>query len=98
MEGVDFGIFPPVTRYFKGVPVVTYEGILLDIDSKLQLYGISGSYNVRSVGSLAAETTVGVLQSLNSTSQVSIKAVDVPKLMSTAVEVMTYKLNPDRYT
>ncbi|KAK3085496.1 hypothetical protein FSP39_004241 [Pinctada imbricata] len=96
LDGVHFEEFPPAMRYIKGIPIVTYEGILLDIDSKLQLYGISGPYNIRSVGSLAAETTVGILQSLNSTSQVSIKAIDVPRLMSTAVQVMTYKLNPTR--
>ena len=68
----------------------------MDINSNLQLFGISGAYNIRSVGSLAAETAVGVLQTLNQSSQVSIKAVDAPKLMSTVVEVMTCKLNPNR--
>ena len=69
----------------------------IDIDTKIQMYGITGSYNIRSVGSLAAETTVGVLQSLSPVSQVSIKARDVPALMSTLVEVMTCKINTDRY-
>ena len=96
LKDINFGEFPPITRYFKGIPVVTFEGMIMDIDSKLQLFGISGAYNIRSVGSLAAETAVGVLQTLNQSSQVSIKAVDVPKLMSTVVEVMTCKLNPNR--
>ena len=65
------------------------------IDTKLQLYGITDGYNIRSVGSLAAETTVGLLQSLNPHSQVSIKAVDVPSIVT---EVMTCKVNLDRYS
>jgi hypothetical protein len=50
----------------------------IDIDTKLQMHGMTNTYNIRSVGSLAAETTVGVLQTLNPNSQVSIKARDVP--------------------
>lgn len=61
------------------------------------MYTIVGPYNIRSVGSLAAETTVGILQSLYPNNQVSIKARDVPGLMSSVVEVMTCKLNPNRY-
>lgn len=60
LDGVVFSVFPPVGRYIKGVPIIIYEGILLDIDSKLQMFAIVGSYNIRSVGSLAAETTVTV--------------------------------------
>ena len=97
LGGVDFGVFPPQRQYIKGIPVVTFQGLCIDIDTKLQMYGIAGTYNIRSVGSLAAETTVGVLQTLNPVSQVSIKARDVPVLMASVVEVMTTQLNHDRY-
>lgn len=50
----------------------------MDIGTKLQMYTIVAPYNIRSVGSLAAETTVGILQSLYPNNQVSIKARDVP--------------------
>ena len=96
LDGVSFGTFPPASRFQKGIPVITFEGMLMDIDSKLQMYGMTGSYNIRTVGSLAAETTVGILQSLYPTNQVSIKARDVPSLISTVVEVMTCKINPNR--
>ena len=98
LDGVHFGSFPPPGRYIKSIPIVTFEGLCIDIDTKLQLYGITDGYNIRSVGSLAAETTVGLLQSLNPHSQVSIKAVDVPSLMSIVTEVMTCKVNLDRYS
>jgi hypothetical protein len=93
LQGVNFEQFPPHTLYVQNIPVVTFEGLLIDIDSKVQLYSICGPYNI---GSLAAETTLGILQSLNPVSSVSIKAVDVPRLMATTIEVMTCKLDPDR--
>jgi hypothetical protein len=76
--------------------MVTYEGICIDVYTKLQLYGMTRGYNIRSVGSLSAEKTVGLLQSLNPHSQVSIKAVDVPSLMAIVTEVMTCKVNLNR--
>lgn len=97
LKDLDFSKFPPYTRYFKGIPCVTFEGMMIDIDSKIQLHTMANGYNIRSVGSLAAETTVGVLQAMYPTSQVSIKARDVPELISSVVEVMTCKSNPDRY-
>ena len=96
LKDVDFGSFPPPGRYINKIPVVTFEGLMIDIDTKLQLHGYCGPYNIRSVGSLAAETMVGVLQEMSPTQAVSIKARDVPSLISTVVEVMTCKMNPKR--
>ena len=76
--------------------MVTFEGMLIDIDSKIQLHTLTDKYKIRSVGSLAAETTVGLLQTLYPTTQVSIKARDVPTLMSSVVEVMTCKSTSKR--
>lgn len=71
--------------------------MIIHIDSKIQMHNLTNSFNIRSIGSLAAETTVGILQSLYPTSQVSIKARDVPSLMSSVVDVMSCKSNPNRY-
>lgn len=76
--------------------MVTFEGMLIDIESKIHMYTLIDKYNISSVGSLAAETTVGLLQTLYPTTKVSIKARDVPTLMSGAVEVMTCKSNSKR--
>ena len=42
LGGVDFSVFPPVGKYMKGVPIITYEGILMDIESKLHMFAILG--------------------------------------------------------
>jgi hypothetical protein len=97
LKDVNFFNFPPEGRYFNGTPVVTFEGMLIDIDTKIQMHNLTDTFNIRSIGSLAAETTVGILQSLYPTSQVDIKARDVPSLMSSVVDVMACKTNPERY-
>jgi hypothetical protein len=51
---------------------------------------------MRTIGSLAAETMVGIFQSLSPASQVSIKAKDVPELVSSVVEIMACKANLNR--
>ena len=76
--------------------MVTFEGMLIDIDSKIQLHTLTDKYKIRSVGSLAAETTVGLLHTPYPTTKVSIKARDVPTLMSSVVEVMTCKSTSKR--
>ena len=96
LENVDFTKFPPTGRYFKGIHVVTFEGMFIYIDSKIQLPTLTDKYNIISVGSLAAETIVGLLQTLYPTFQVSIKARDVRTLMASVVEVMTCKPNSKR--
>lgn len=96
LDGTSFSTFPPDFRYIKGVPIITFEGMVMGIDTKLQMYSIAGPYNVRTVGSLSAETCVGILQDMNPSGAVSVKAADVPQIMSTVAEVMTYKMDPER--
>lgn len=96
LRDVDFSEFPIKGRYIKGIPLVSYEGILIDIETKIQMYAMTESYNMRTIGGLAAETMVGIFQSLSPTSQVSIKANDVLELASSVVEIMACKANPNR--
>jgi hypothetical protein len=56
--------FPIKGRYIKGIPLVSYEGISIDIETKIQMYAMTESYNMRTIGGLAAETMVGIFQSL----------------------------------
>lgn len=52
------GHFPPPGAYVASLPMAQFEGILSNIDRRLQLYGMvqGGSYNQRSVTSLDSET------------------------------------------
>ena len=48
------GYFPPVGSYVAEMPMVQFEGILCNVDRRLQLYAMvkESSYNQRSVTSL----------------------------------------------
>jgi hypothetical protein len=63
LEGYRFDQFPPVSQYVKGIPRVTFEGLVCSIDVHLLLYGltITGTYNWRSVSTLVAENFMGEL-------------------------------------
>lgn len=52
MDRAIFSVSPSVGRYIKGIPIIAYEGILIDSDTKLKMFTIVWLYN----GSLAAET------------------------------------------
>ena len=76
--------------------VIGFEGFLTDIDTKIQLYSLCGSYCVRTASSLPAETCVGGIQDMNLNNSMSVKAKDIPRIMSAVTEVMTYRCNPNR--
>lgn len=52
------GHFPPPGAYVASLPMAQFEGILSNVDRRLQLYGMvqRGSYNQRAVTSLDSET------------------------------------------
>ena len=56
------GTFPPPGLHMAGLPITQYEGILSNIDRRLQLYAMAGSYNQRYVSSLDSETMFGSFQ------------------------------------
>ena len=58
------GQFPPVGLYVADMPITQYEGIMCNIDRRIQMYAISstGTYNQRSVSSLDSENIFGAFQ------------------------------------
>ena len=56
--------FPPPGMYVAGLPIAQFEGILSNIDRRLQLYSITDHrcFNQRAVSSLDSETMFGSFQ------------------------------------
>ena len=56
--------FPPPGSHVKGLPITQFEGLMTNIDRRIQLYSMiqSGTYNQRSVSSLDSETFFGSFQ------------------------------------
>jgi hypothetical protein len=89
LKGVNFAEFPPASQQIKGFSLIGFEGFLVGIDTKIQLYHMCGSYCVRTVSSLPAETAVGGIQDMNFNRSMSVKAKDVPRIVSALTGVMT---------
>ena len=95
LGSVGFGIFPPAGQFVKGFSLVSLEGFLCGIVTKMQLYGLCGPYCVRTASSLPAETCVGGIQDMNINNSKIVNAKDVPKIMSGSTDIMTYKCDPN---
>lgn len=52
------GHFPPPGAYVAGLPLAQYEGLLSNVERRLQLYDMvqNGTYNQRAITSLDSET------------------------------------------
>ncbi|KAK3085103.1 hypothetical protein FSP39_024263 [Pinctada imbricata] len=98
LDGISFYEFPPPGAYIKGIPVVLFEGLLTNIQRKIQLYAFykSGTYNVRSVGSLDIENFFGTFQDLDPKGTGVLRPDDIPAAISVSVELLDGKLDPNR--
>jgi hypothetical protein len=94
-----FSRFPPYGAYIKDIPIVLYEGLLTNIERKIQLFPFTkqGSYNVRAIGSLDIENFFGTFQDLDPRGTGVLTPSDIPTALSVAIELLDAKLNPNRY-
>ena len=98
LDGVQFNRFPPPGSHIRGVPMVMFEGLMTNIDRRLQLFSYvkKGSYNVRSLGSLEAENLFGQFQDLDPKGTGVIRPDDVPNAISTACELLCYRMDDSK--
>jgi hypothetical protein len=98
LDGVDFSKFPPYGSYIKDLPIVLYEGLLTNIERKIQLFQFvkRGCYNVRAVGSLDIENFFGTFQELDPRGSGVLTPQDIPSAVSVAIELLDARFNPDR--
>lgn len=98
LEGYKFDEFPPRTQYVKGIPRVTYEGLICSIDAHILLYAMckGGAFNWRSVSTLVAENFMGELaersQNNHGVPSGSTLGADMTKIS----ELHAMRLNPKR--
>ena len=94
----SFSEYPPPTQYVWGIPIRTYEALLHTINTRFILYtcSVTGTYNTRSISTLAIESFFSDLNRFEFSGLGAPKSVDIPKLISHIVHVNTVKHNPDR--
>ena len=90
--------FPPPTKYIDGMPVTTFEAILITISSCFTLYSIAqlGSYNHCSISTLGIESFFSDLTRMEFSGLGTLKSCDIPKLISHLVELNRVKHDLDR--
>ena len=87
-KDVNFDWFPlKYMRYVHGMPVQTYEAILQNISTHLQLYefAFDGCYNAHAISTLSNESFFSDLTCLDKESNNYPKACNVPHIMGNVV-------------
>jgi hypothetical protein len=99
LKDVSFETFPPQGSFINGIPMVLFEGLLTNIERKIQLFPFtkSGRYNVRAVGSLDVENFFGTFQDIDPKGTGVFRPDDIPSALAVAAELIDSKLDPHRY-
>ena len=99
-KDIDFDRFPfPLTgRYWRGMPIQTYEAILQNVCTRIQLYRLAHneSYNSRAVSTLCNESFFSDMVRLDKESRAYPKACNVPKIFGRVVTLNYYKHKPEK--
>ena len=98
LEGVKFCEFPPYGSHIRGIPNIMFQGLLTNIERRMQLfpYVKSQRYNVRALGSLEIENFFGEFQDLDPKGSGIIKAEEVPAALESACQLLSTRLLPTR--
>ena len=61
--GIHFDDYPMGSTHIKGIPIITYKGLLQGISTRISLYNISqtGTYNNRAISTLGIESFFSTL-------------------------------------
>lgn len=97
-QGIDFNTFPPPGSYVHGIPHVTYQAMLQNIDSRIQIFGVSskGSFNQRVVGTLQCESAFSDLVHFDKDALGAPKAINIPRLFSKMTHLNDFKHKPQK--
>ena len=92
-KDIEFDKFPGYGQYLKGIPAITYAGILQNISVHLSLYQIAKckTYNPHSISSLVCESFFSTMSSRDPGKTGCPKAVVIPKIMSDMITIEEYK-------
>ena len=99
-QDIDFNRFPfPLTgRYWRGMPVQTYEALLQNICTRIQLYDIAhnDTYNNRAISTLANESFFSDMGRMDKESRAYPKACNIPKIFGRVVTLNYFKHMPEK--
>ena len=89
--------FPPLGKYVKGMPIQTYEMILQNISTRMQLFHFADKpINQRSISTLAIESFFSELMQMEFTGIGCPKSVDIPHLITYVTSMNNIHHDPER--
>ena len=79
LDSVNLATFPPPGSHIGGMPIIMFEGILTNIDRRIQLHALvpNHAYNVRAPNTLDAENLFSEFQELDPKSSGALIADDI---------------------
>ena len=97
-QNVDFSSFPPPGGYIKGIPIVCYEGILVNNCLCIHLYNLckGRKYNSRSFSMLNVENLFGNMLAMEFSELGCPKSTDIFQPMSHGMQMMFHHLDATR--
>ena len=84
--------------HIKGIPIISYEGLLQGISTRIALYNLSKTktYNNRSISTLGIESFFSTLSKADFTMTGCPKATQIHKILPIMMDYQTRKHNPDK--
>ena len=97
-KDITFTEYPPATKHHKGIPIITFEGILQGISTRLILYdlALAGTFNNRAISTLGIENFFSTLLKADFTMTGCPKAVQIHQIIPIMMEYNTQKHNPNK--
>ena len=97
---MSFNCFPfPLTgRYWRKMPIQTYEALLQNICTRIQLYDIAfnETYNNRAISTLTNDSFFSDMERLDKESRAYPKACNIPKIFGRVVKLNYFKHLPEK--
>ena len=86
------------SHYYKGMPLHTYEAILQNVTTRIQLYSYTHNwtYNPHAISTLANESFFSDLKKLDKESTYYPKACNIPHLLGKVVTLNYFKHKPHK--
>ena len=98
-QNVDFSSFPPPGGYVKGIPIVCYEGILVNNCLHIHVYKLckGRKYNSQSFSTLNVENLFVDMMAMEFSGLGCQKSTDIFRFMSHGMQMMFHHLDATRY-
>ena len=98
-KDITFTEYPPPTKHHKGIPIITFEGILQGISTRLILYdlALAGTFNNCAISTLGIENFFSTLLKADFTMTGCPKAVQIHQIIPIMMEYNTQKHNTNKF-